>query len=272
MEKRKFPRVEVEPVCKVRIRRKKCAVAGGIAVPDIPDNGRPEMGEMDADLVRLAGFQKHVESRPVNGGCIDPVPGAGKCAGRSDAHGGFALGISSPLQGHLDFPFEKRRPAVADGTILFCKRPPSKQLVQTAECLLVFGNEDGARGIAIEPVHEGKIIVGFYLASCKQVRGGKVDQGIVVKVAAARMNDKPDRFIADEQIGILMQDGKIAPEKIGFHQIAVRTFLQSRSAGELGRVDIDIDRIPESQPVILADPAMPGNPDSAAANQRINAR
>jgi hypothetical protein len=185
------------------------------------------------------------------------------------AHGSLAAGIPAPLQVQFNLPFVFRRPAVADRDILFGQRSPAKYLVQPAKRLFILGDKDRARGIAVEPVNKGKIINVFDFSAGEQISGSQVDKRIVVKMSAARMHNKSDRLVADEKIIVFVQDGKIAFEKLGFDEPAVCARLPRGRKGQFRRICINVDYVAQNEAIVLADPAMPVNTDSAPANHRI---
>ena len=132
-------------------------VVAAFVVRGVADDGVIDRGEVDADLVRAAGFDVDVEEREF----IEPLPNFPKAEGVAAVGGDSHLGAVPPVAGDraVDGPFVLTRTAVDECDVGLLNGALAELVGEGFVSLFVFGDEDEAGGVFVEPVDDADAVV-----------------------------------------------------------------------------------------------------------------
>ena len=129
------------------------AVQPGRAVLRIAAHGMADRQQVDADLVRAPGLQPHAQQRRARQRAVDLEVRDRRLGGvgvRRHARAHAAIAADR----RLDRPGSSRRATLDQREVLAAHRARRERRLQRAVDVLALGDDEQARGLAIEPVHD----------------------------------------------------------------------------------------------------------------------
>ena len=180
------------------------------AVLAVPQQGAADLRHGHPDLVGPAGEQTALHQRELSPGLQSPV----------QRGGALAAGDGAAVEGHLLFglvfqekaldpPLRQLGPAHGDTEIGFLHLMGFNLLVDDPQRLGVFGGDDDAAGIAVDPVAqgggEGVFPFGIPLPLLIEVGLDVVDEGVDL-LSLVGMDHQAGAFVRQQQVLVLIDD------------------------------------------------------------------
>jgi hypothetical protein len=184
------------------------------AVERVADDRVAERLHVHANLVGAAGLNAHLEQSEPAVGAFDslehlPVRDRGAAAGAARGHAGAADDIAA--DGQVDGAFILRWPAVDQREVAFAQAALAEHLAELAVRKVVFGDDDEAAGLLVQPVHDaGAQLAADLRQAFAEVEEQGVDQraAVVLRRAAAGVDHHAGGLVDDGEVGILIDDGE----------------------------------------------------------------
>ena len=203
----------------------------GDAVDGVAADGKPDRLEMDADLVRPAGLEPDVEERVVAHRLLDVEPRHRLARGRRVERVPRAVAAVAADR-RLDPPRRRLRLAPHERRVGALELARANQLLQQLVRLLRAGDDEQARGVAIEPVDDpGPVVVVPTLGS---VGEQPLDERARAR-RSGRMDDEAGRLVDDEQVLVLPDDRDVELLRLQLDRLG----------------DLDVDLLPALEPEAL---------------------
>ena len=181
------------------------------AIGPVADDGRAQMGEVHADLVRAARPQGRLQQRERRGArepLEDPVAREGRATRPGGAHGHPqpVAGIASDRG--LDHARRVRQPAVHQREIAPLDGPGLELAGQRRVRAVVLGDDEEAGRAAIQPVDDARPP---RAADPGKVRAAVREQGMHQgprPMPRTRVHDEPHGLVHHQEVRVLVDDGE----------------------------------------------------------------
>ena len=198
---------------------KRLAMEGGLAagavagtVDRVSDDGVPDIGEMDADLVGPAGFEPACDERGHRSETFDDaIMGDGVLALAGHASDASAEVAAIGDQGSVHGAGGGGDAALDNGDILALDVVGLEKFLKSADGFGSTGQGEGARGVHIEPVDDADERTGEAVAD-GEVLARAFDQGIALAVGRGQ-GEEPGGLVDDHDVPVFMQNPEPGGDK-----------------------------------------------------------